>query len=105
MPNDPHYRTSKWRALREACLRRDGYHCTVPGCTRTDRLTADHIVSRRNGGKDTLSNLRTLCGFHDAKLKEHPSGQRRNDGQAYTPGCDASGKPLDPRHPWSRAHG
>lgn len=46
--------------LRMACLMRDGYtcqHCSV----QSVRLEAHHIVFRAQGGKDTLTNLLTLC--------------------------------------------
>lgn len=91
---DPYYRSSEWIALRAACLKRDGYRCTVPGCGSTYRLTADHIKPRRQGGADALYNLRTLCGRHDAQVKELPSGERRRDGKPILRGCDADGWPL-----------
>ena len=46
--------------LRLATLMRDGFscqHCGKENC----RLEAHHIVYRRNGGKDTIKNLITLC--------------------------------------------
>jgi RRXRR protein/HNH endonuclease len=46
--------------LRIACLMRDGYQCQQCG-KRHCRLEAHHLVSREQGGKDTLSNLLTLC--------------------------------------------
>lgn len=46
--------------LRIACLMRDGYTCQQCG-KRKGRLEAHHIVFRENGGKDTLTNLLTLC--------------------------------------------
>jgi hypothetical protein len=51
--------------LRMACLMRDGYRCQR--ChKRGVRLEAHHIIYREHGGKDTLSNLITLCeGCHD----------------------------------------
>ena len=46
--------------LRIACLMRDGYTCQH--CAKRHvRLQAHHIVFRQHGGKDTLSNLLTLC--------------------------------------------
>jgi hypothetical protein len=46
--------------LRIACLMRDGYQCQQCGKLHC-RLEAHHIVERSHGGKDTLSNLLTLC--------------------------------------------
>lgn len=106
MPGDLFYQSPEWRALRAACLKRDGYRCTVEGCaTPTYRLTADHIKPRREGGQDWLPNLRTLCGHHDAQVKEQRNGTRRNGGKPRVVGCDASGAPLDPQHLWNRPKG
>ncbi len=46
--------------LRIACLMRDGYTCQQCGKQHT-RLEAHHIVFREQGGKDSLTNLVTLC--------------------------------------------
>ena len=108
MPGDPYYRTPQWRALRSQALSRDHYRCTAPGCTRTYRLTVDHIISRERGGPDRLSNLRTLCIYCDSSIKEDPEGFRYNGGvlrlvgfRQNIVGCDLRGRPLDGGHPWS----
>jgi RRXRR protein/HNH endonuclease len=50
--------------LRIACLMRDGYTCQHCG-KHGVRVQAHHIVHREHGGKDTLTNLLTLCeGCH-----------------------------------------
>jgi 5-methylcytosine-specific restriction endonuclease McrA len=43
---------------------RDGWRCTVPGCTSQRSLHAHHIVFRSAGGGDEDANLTTLCAFH-----------------------------------------
>ena len=55
----------QWRYRRKECYARDnwtcqdcGVHCTSRGKTK---IQAHHIVSRRNGGSDDLTNLVTLC--------------------------------------------
>ena len=63
---DRYYGTQAWRRLRTAALERDRFHCTDAFCTTphrgaAGRLVVDHIVERRGGGADHLSNLRTLC--------------------------------------------
>lgn len=55
--------------LRIACLMRDGYQCQHCG-KRQVRLEAHHLIFREQGGKDTLSNLLTLCESCHHRLHE-----------------------------------
>jgi len=105
MPRNAYYTTPHWRALRREALRRDGNRCTAPGCGSTDGLVVDHVRTRPNSDAstplDVLANLRTLCGYHDRQVKEMANGTRRRGGELTTPGVDANGMPIDPRHPWN----
>ena len=76
---DTFYSTTEWKCLREACLRRDGFMCVgIGGKPCGSRASfADHIVRRRDGGKDDLANLRSLCAHCDAKAKERWDGSRK----------------------------
>ncbi len=94
------YASPAWRALRKACLERDGYRCTVPGCS--SRAThADHIDRRPRSATPTpadhLDNLRSLCAVHDAQVKERSDGTRRRDGRFAVRGADKDGWPMDPK--------
>ena len=101
--NDPTLQGSRYQDptrldenLRIACLLRDGYQCQQCG-KREVRLEAHHIHYRRNGGKDTLNNLLTLCeschhGVHQGKLTLKVTGvsghvdqiaQRAMQGKTY----------------------
>ena len=73
---EPFYASPEWKALRMACLTRDRFRCTAPGCDRP-AIVADHIVSRKAGGADALDNLRSLCRTHDNRWKEDAAGLRR----------------------------
>lgn len=61
------------RALRDFVIARDGGKCVK--CGSTERLVADHILSRKNGGAHHPDNLQCLCdscnarkaGLEDAK--------------------------------------
>lgn len=57
-----------WDELSRLCKERDGYRCVL--CGSSKNIQAAHIVSKRHGGKDVLSNLRTLC--IECHAKEHP---------------------------------
>ena len=59
--------------LRIACLMRDNYQCQV--CKKKNlRLEAHHIIPKSEGGKDSITNLITLCSschlkVHSNKIK------------------------------------
>ena len=76
---DPFYASPEWKGLRQACLRRDGFMCVgIGGKPCGSRAVfADHIIRRRDGGKDDLGNLRSLCASCDAKAKERWDGSRK----------------------------
>jgi 5-methylcytosine-specific restriction endonuclease McrA len=91
---DPFYLSPTWKRLREAALRRDGFVCIVPGCGA--RAThVDHIKRRRDGGADSLPNLRSLCQLHDSQVKERSDGTRANGGKFRLVGCDVDGWPYE----------
>jgi hypothetical protein len=52
------------RRSRYAVFERDGWRCTVPGCTSYRNLQDHHIVFRAAGGSDELANRTTLCAWH-----------------------------------------
>ena len=94
------YALPAWRALRRAALERDGFLCVVSGCGR--RAThVDHIERRPHvatpSAADRLDNLRSLCAFHDAQVKERPSGTRQRGGRFSIRGADRDGWPMDPQ--------
>lgn len=62
--------------MRKQVRMRDGNRCVV--CGATERLSVHHIIPAREGGKDVLSNLTTLCVVHhrraDAARRARPAG-------------------------------
>jgi len=53
------------RAQREhRVFARDGWRCTVPGCSSYRNLHAHHVRFRSAGGGNGLANLVTLCAAH-----------------------------------------
>ena len=74
--NDPTLRGSRYQDptrldenLRIACLMRDMYTCQNCGKTHV-RLETHHIVFKERGGKDSLTNLLTLCEACHKKVHE-----------------------------------
>jgi hypothetical protein len=47
-----------------AVFARDGWRCTVPGCTSYRNLHDHHVRFRSAGGSDALANRTTLCAWH-----------------------------------------
>jgi hypothetical protein len=47
-----------------AVFERDGWRCTVPGCSSYRNLHDHHIRFRSAGGSDALANRTTLCAWH-----------------------------------------
>jgi hypothetical protein len=43
---------------------RDGWRCTIPGCSSRRNLHDHHIVFRAVGGNNELGNRTTLCAWH-----------------------------------------
>lgn len=58
-----------WKELRYAVLERDNFQCRF--CDRGGKssdyiLEVHHVIWRRNGGSDAMSNLITVCPYcHD----------------------------------------
>jgi 5-methylcytosine-specific restriction enzyme A len=100
---DPIYLSAQWQRLRKLILRRDDYRCVVCGVdvSAPGAARVDHIRRVTEGGAPfDPGNLRTLCVTHDAQAhREKGTGSRERDERFG--GCDASGLPLDPRHPWN----
>jgi len=61
-----HAMASWWVASPRAyhVFARDGFRCTVPGCTSQRNLHAHHVLFRSRGGSDADPNLITLCAAH-----------------------------------------
>jgi len=80
-----------------AIFERDGWRCTVPGCTSRRNLQSHHIVFRSDGGDDGAENQTTLCAFHHHRGVH--AGRVRVTGQApdrlwFELGTRAGRKPL-----------
>ena len=59
---------------------RDGFRCTVPGCSSFRELHAHHVRWRSAGGGDEAWNLTTLCAWHH--LRGVHTGRVRVTGRA-----------------------
>jgi len=59
---------------------RDGWRCTVPGCSSYRNLHDHHVVFRSAGGSDAEENRTTLCAWHH--LRGVHAGRVRITGRA-----------------------
>lgn len=91
--SDPFYRSKAWHQLRARVLRQSPT-CTATGCGKP-ASHVDHIVPRRHGGPDAISNLRALCaGCHNRRTALGNDVPRALD---VTP----TGELLSKRHWWN----
>ena len=75
------YNSREWRSLAALMKREAGYRCQRPGCFSTERLIADHIVERKDGGANLdRSNIEVLCHAHH-QAKTALARARRAKGQ------------------------
>ena len=103
LPGDPFYQRAAWRRFRAGILRHRPI-CEVPGCGIA-ASHVDHIIPRRRGGADfDPANVQALCAScHSAKtaLRDGGFGHRSKPGaRIRLSGCDLTGLPRDPGHPW-----
>ncbi|MGY2732799.1 HNH endonuclease signature motif containing protein [Sphingomonas sp. UYP23] len=72
-------------------------------CSERSLVTAatvpDHITPLALGGSDDDTNIRCLCQPCHDEVTAEQFGRTRGKGLG---GCDASGRPTDPAHPWNR---
>ena len=95
------YGTPEWKALRAAKLQASPIcePCEKRGRT-VPANTVDHRTSITKGGPafPPLSGLMSMCpACHNAKTR---AVDRAGGSGVAFPGCDASGLPVDPSHPF-----
>lgn len=84
-----------WQRVRAEVLRREPLcrHCAARGLV-VPATDVDHM----NGADDNRpESLQPLC--HEC----HSRKTARDQGKRVAYGCDPSGNPADPAHPWNRA--
>jgi hypothetical protein len=78
---DDHYSSPEHKAWRTTVLKKAGYRCQHPGCTKgapEHRLFADHIAEIRDGGaRLDPNNGQALCGQHHTAKTARERAKRR----------------------------
>ena len=87
-----------WRKLRAYVLRGEPLcrHCTARGIGPVVATEVDHADN--NPANNDMLNLQPLCRTHHSQKTARDRGHTVNERM----GCDASGMPLDPSHPWNK---
>lgn len=93
------YKTARWLRARADQLAREPLcrMCAAQGFT-TAATVCDHIDPDDKLNPDLFFTgaKQSLCKPH------HDSTKQREEKRGHVIGCDASGRPLDPQHPWNR---
>ena len=86
-----------WRKLRAYVLRGEPLcrHCTARGLT----VIATEVDHRNGPADNRLESLQPLCKPCHSRQTSRDMGHNVIERM----GCDASGMPLDPSHPWNKA--
>lgn len=100
------YSTARWQRLREAQLHA---HPLCEQCLRSGIVKpanhVDHRLAISQGGEPfppAGTGLASLCAsHHSAKTARSPEAGAVQSNRPRK-GCDITGRPLDPDHPWNR---
>jgi len=93
------YQTTAWRKARRHYLDLNPLcaHCLRMGRTALAE-EVDHIVPISKGGEVfDPENFQGLCRSCHSRKTAVDMGRRK-----YLSGCDVTGAPVDPTHPWNR---
>jgi 5-methylcytosine-specific restriction protein A len=100
--NAAFYNSAVWKHLRAQKL---AANPLCEACLRLGRVTGasdvDHIRAINNGGHPTAwANLQSLC--HECHSAKTLYVDMLGRDCVPVKGCDATGRPLDPKHFWNR---
>lgn len=80
---EPFYQSREWRQLVASIKRERGSRCEEAGCGSTNRVIADHIVERKDGGAELdRSNIMLRCAACHQR-KTAVARRMRAQGQVY----------------------
>lgn len=101
------YNTARWKhpqhGVRARQLKKQPL-CEM--CLKANRLTpatvCDHVDpnSKQTDEGFFAGPFQSLCDAPPQRC--HSSRKQRIEKTGHEPGCDASGRPTDPAHPWNR---
>lgn len=99
------YNTARWKGPNGRRARQLQTEPLCRFCKQQGRVTpatvADHVIPHK-GDEDLFWNgeLQSLCDQEPWRC--HSRRKQKIEALGYEPGCDQSGRPRDPAHPWNR---
>lgn len=91
---------ARWRKARAAFL---ATHPLCERCTKMGRTTAATVVNHRIPHKGSLALFWDQANWESTCKPHHDSTIQSEERTGFVKGNDASGRPLDPAHPWRQA--
>ncbi len=106
MPKQPYdapwkrlYDTARWKSLRARYIKSHP-HCECPHHKgkRVPATVVDHIIPHKGDRRLFFSykNLQAMTKECHDRFKQ----SQEKGGYGFDRGCDESGEPLNPQHPW-----
>lgn len=90
---------SRWQKARATFLRTNPL-CVF--CQQQGKTVAAQVVDHKVPHKGDQSLLWDTSNWQPLCTRCHNSHKQRLEKSGAMTGCDTSGKPLDPNHPWNR---
>ena len=93
------YKTARWRQVRAAQLARQPL-CET--CLSRGRITPATVCNHADPETKRSPETFYVGPFTSECAPCHDSVIQRQEKRGYVIGCDETGQPLDPDHPWNR---
>jgi 5-methylcytosine-specific restriction protein A len=100
------YKDKRWRGKAGVRARQLAKQPLCEMCLKASRITratvCDHVDPKRKETEEGFFKgpFQSLCDQEPFRC--HSSRKQREERLGYEPGCDPSGRPIDPNHPWNR---
>lgn len=94
------YKTERWRRIRAAQL---AAHPLCKTCQEDGRITAATVCNHTDKDAKQTEDGFFAGPFTSECAPCHDSIIQRQERRGHVIGCDETGQPRDPEHPWNKA--